>query len=425
MGIDAREWEPSRLREFQAESQRDPELARKAEQAGGATGELEPDQALPAFPKTAFRGLFAKYRDVMRRCSEASDVYHFTALWSALGNALGRRVWFPYGMKLYANTYMIAFGPTGDFKTSACRHGAGIIESAGLRVSRGVGSGEGITDGLGEEPTLFFLEEFTSLLRQRRWEGSTLLSVFTEIFDCPECFERRYRKNPISLDHPVCSVLAGTIAAWFWRDVREMDFEGGFGNRFIYLTGPPNEPVPRPSIPDLGFAVEAIRTLKNVPEQETALDAGAEKLWDRFYIAWRKERLSPLETAATKRVPSYSLKLAMVYAALEDTIPVIRAEQLSAAILVVSYASQCLRQLIGERYSGANAHRELEKRIQAAVSRAPGCTITKRELCRALARHYQNAEHFNRVFDSLVRAGDIYTRPQGRGRVLVSTQPFD
>ena len=195
--------ESTQLRELRGEFERDPALARRAEQALGAIGEPEPEQALLAFPKAAWRGVFAAYRDVMRACSEASDVYHFTALWSALGNALGRRVWFPYSMRLYANTYLIAFGPTGDFKTSACRHGAGITESAGLRVSRGVGSGEGITDGLGEEPTLFFLEEFTSLLRQGRWEGSTLLSVFTEIFDCPERFERKYRKNPISLDRPV------------------------------------------------------------------------------------------------------------------------------------------------------------------------------------------------------------------------------
>jgi hypothetical protein len=254
-------------------------------------------------------------------------------------------------MRLYANTYIIAFGPTGDFKTSACRNGAAITESAGLRVSRGVGSGEGITDGLGEEPTLFFLEEFTSLLRQGKWDGSTLLSVLTEIFDCPERFERKYRKNPISLDRPVCSVLAGTTEAWLWRDVCEIDFEGGFGNRFLYLTGPPNEPVPRPGIPDLRFAVDEARALTKVQERQAYLEPAAEKTWDRFYMAWRREHFSPLEAAATKRVLSYALKLGIVYAALEKTFPVIRAEQLSAAILVVSYAAKCVRQLIGARYS--------------------------------------------------------------------------
>jgi hypothetical protein len=248
--------------------------------------------------------------------------------------------------------------------------------------------------------------------------------VLTEIFDSPERFERKYRKNPISLDRPVCSVLAGTTGAWFWRDVREIDFEGGFGNRFLFLTGPPNGPVPRPGIPDLAFAVRTIQTLKSLPEHQAVLEAKAEGLWDRFYLAWRRERLSPLETAATKRIPAYALKLAMVYAALEETIPVIAAEQLSAAILVAGYAARCVRLLIGERYAGANAHRELEERILAVVSRERGC-MNKRELHRVLARHFQNSEQFNRVFDSMVRAGEIYARPESHGRVLVSTQPFN
>ena len=38
---------------------------------------------------------------------------------------------------------------------------------------RGIGSAEGIAAGLSENPTLFFLEEFTSLLRQGKWDGST------------------------------------------------------------------------------------------------------------------------------------------------------------------------------------------------------------------------------------------------------------
>src|ERR1700722_16368126 len=71
-----------------------------------------------------------------------------------------------------------------------------------------------------------------AVLRQGKWNGSTLLPTLTEIFDCPDKYERKYRKNPISLNFPTCSILACTTQAWFWRDVTESDFEGGFGNRF-------------------------------------------------------------------------------------------------------------------------------------------------------------------------------------------------
>jgi hypothetical protein len=380
--------------------------------------------ALPQFPDAAWRGLFANYRDEMRDCSEASDVHNFLAFWVAAGNALGRRVYFTYGMQLYANVYGIGFGPSGDFKTSALRRAAAMTERAGLRVVRGVGSGEGITDGLGEEPTLFSLDEFTSLTRQGKWDGSTLLPTLTEIFDCPEKFEREYRKKPISLHHPICSILAGTTETWFWRDVRESDFEGGFGNRFIYLTGPPNKPMSLPGTPDLEFAITALSELKALPEQEVRLDSEAAQMWDRFYLAWRKTTVSALEGTATKRIPAYVLKLAMTYSALERTLPEIRVDQLKDALLVGRYAVKCARHLIGERFSGANAFRELEKRITAWVSSAPQRVTTKRNLYRALARHYQNAEQFNRVFDSMVRAGSLYAKPAQRS-LFVSTEPFD
>jgi hypothetical protein len=411
--------EPDHVRLLSSSSQSSNEVGDTTE-----TGDSE-RPALQLFPDAAWRGLFSDYRDVMRTCSEASDVFHFLAFWTAAGNALGRRVYFPYGMRLYPNVYGIAFGPTGDFKTSALKRAAEATETAGLRVVRGVGSGEGITEDLGQDPTLFSLDEFTSLLRQGKWNGSTLLPTLTEIFDCPDKYERKYRKNPISLNFPTCSILAGTTQAWFWRDVTEVDFEGGFGNRFIYLTGPPNEPKSRPGIPDLRFVAAKLAELKALPEQEAFLEPTAEKMWDRFYLPWRKEQFSPLEGAATKRIPAYVLKLAMVFAALEGTLPEIQDEQLRAALLVGKYAVKCVRQLIGERFSGANAFRELEKRILVRVGTAPNHVITKRELYRALARHYQNADQFNRVFESMVRAGTLYRQNLGRGRVLVSTEPFD
>jgi hypothetical protein len=249
----------------------------------------------------------------------------------------------------------------------------------------------------------------------------------TEIFDCPEKYEREYRKKAISLDRPVCSILAGTTEVWFWRDVKDIDFEGGFGNRFLYLTGPSNSPVPFPGVPNIQFAIDALRKLKELPEQEARLDPKARQIWEGFYYAWRKEQsqLSPLERAATKRIPSYALKLATTYAALEDSLPEIQAEQLTAALLVGNHAAKCARHLIAVRFSGSNAYRELEKRILAAVTGAPLCATTKRNVYRALARHYQNAEQFNRVFDSMVRAGSLYIKPRDHGRVDVSTQPLD
>jgi len=61
-----------------------------------------------------------------------------------------------------------------------------------------------------------------------------------------------------------------------------------------------------------------------------------EPLWDGVLRTgpWEAEKLQPLTRMAAQRVPQYVLKLAMLYAALEGTVPALTAEQLVAAIMV-------------------------------------------------------------------------------------------
>jgi hypothetical protein len=63
-------------------------------------------------------------------------------------------------------------------------------------------------------------------------------------------------------------------------------------------------------------------------------------------MIWKKTAWDPLTTAAVKRVPTYVLKLAMVYAALEQTVPVITKPQVEAAIEVGDYGATCAERLM-------------------------------------------------------------------------------
>ncbi len=66
------------------------------EARGAAAQKTEPDvlgSELPDFPETAWRSVFADYRDAVRGCTEASDVFHFVSLWAAVAVSLGRHVW--------------------------------------------------------------------------------------------------------------------------------------------------------------------------------------------------------------------------------------------------------------------------------------------------------------------------------------------
>jgi hypothetical protein len=171
-------------------------------------------------------------------------------------------------MHVYANAYLISVGPTGDHKTSAERMAVKYAEDSGQRLIRGGGSGEGLADDLQQGPMLVFIEELSCLLKQARWEGATLGPMLTAVFDCPDRYELKYRKNPICVDHPTMSLLAATTPEWFWRDVRDVDLTGGLGNRLLFFDGEPQGLVALPGLVDAEFLRVALVKLGQVPETE-------------------------------------------------------------------------------------------------------------------------------------------------------------
>jgi hypothetical protein len=384
--------------------------------------------AIPAFPESAWRGLFADYRAAMERATEASDAFHFAAFWARCAVALDRRVCFRYGMRVYPNVYLICFGETGDRKTTATRQGTELGDP--YKLVRGSGSGEGLADEFSSaEPghgLLLYAEEFSQILRPGRWDGATLIPFLTQCFDCPERYEMKYRKNPISLEDPTPSLLAGTTPDWFWQDFRVRDFQGGFGNRLFFFTGVRKPNIALPESPNVEAVSRGVDALAAIGPCEASLDGTAIDLWTKFYYAWNAEDSwrDPLLRAAVQRIPAYILKLAMLYSATDRTLPKIHSEQLSAAILVGRYGEGCAKELLSLQHAGTNQRKELERRILTFVTTQPGHSTTKREVYKALWRHYSDTESFNRALDSLVRAGELFTKPAGRGSVWISTEPL-
>jgi hypothetical protein len=385
--------------------------------------------AFPGFPAIAWRGAFADYRDAMKGTTEASDVTHFAAFWTAAAARLRRRCRFPYGMDLFPNVYLVVFGPTGDRKTTATRGALSLLpDGVPVKVLHGVGSGEGLGDWLSAESAvsvshLLLLEELSELLARGKWDGATLLSFLTHVFDCPNRYELKFRKNPLNLTEPTLSFLACTTPALFWQHMREVDVHGGFGNRLLYLTGPVKEPIALPTKPDfhrLREAHTALARLDTLTPREVALSPQGRALWAEFYAAWRKTELDQLAKAATERVPAYCLKLAMTYAALEGTLPTVTAEQLRAALVVGHYATKCAELLMSHNRQ-ASAQGRCEHIIRRVLQERTGW-LSRRQLWQRVSGRFDSWQ-FGKAVDRLVAAGEVEAQDGARrGQTLYRLQ---
>ena len=301
----------------------------------------------------------------MNGTTEASDAAHFATVWAALAAALGRKVRMYSGDVIYPNVYLSVFGDTGDKKTTAERRlcSCNLLEyHPGVRIVRNVGTTEGLADVLGDAELgvyLFLWEEFASLLARARWSGSTLLEFITETFDCPDQWGAKYRKGGINLWNPTPTILTATTPEWFWKYAKAEDFFGGFGNRFLFLTGPKKPPIANPTPPDgerIYRVKQQLEALARRQDKCAQWTPGAQKLWNAFYIEWETRERKGLLGAALKRAHVYVRKLAMTYAATEDTLPDIDSDQLRAAIAVIQHGADSLEQLIEMRAAHNEEH---------------------------------------------------------------------
>jgi len=268
-----------------------------------------------------------------------------------------------------------------------------------VRVIRNLGSTEGLADAWKRDDdadavALFFWEELTPLIARGRWSGSTILEFITETFDCPPEWGTQYRKNPIRIVAPTPTILAGTTSEWFWKNARPDDFFGGFGNRFLFLTGPKKKPIPNPSRPGT-LALQQVRAslarLSEIRAVEARFSPAAERLWARFYMDWEQRERTGLYAAAVKRVHVCVRKLAMTYAALEGTLPEINIDQLKAAIAIGVYAGECARALIDAQKTASRPESALEERFLKWIESHDGAK--KRDMRKPSPRSPAGARH--------------------------------
>lgn len=330
---------------------------------------------------------FTTYRDALATATSACGEYHFFALMNILGAIFGRHAWVDYGRKMYPNQYTVLIGPTHTLKSTANNFAIEMVDAlydrelsigqklpgTRLSVEQATGSAEGLLeaaafadadpdeqeairgmmgwkkvkkDGDKDNPhaelydeadlerkrerrLLIRQDEIASMLAKARQGGggSGFLPHLMTAFDCPKEIRLRTRAKPVILINVVPSILSDSTVEYLGRYFDELEWASGFGNRIVFVDGPPIEVMPKPPGKNEALWQDAAAQIREAyfascgengsAYQEYVFTAKAEESWDRLFREWmgaREHGYSPEQLAATERVADYAVKFSLIYA---------------------------------------------------------------------------------------------------------------
>jgi hypothetical protein len=393
-----------------------------------------PGLLLSTLPETAWTEWARLYRSAVGASTEAADEFHYLALLTVLGTALGRSVVLHCGRPVYMNVYAVLAGPTGDRKSTAAQLALDLLPRVAPHalLLNGVGSQEGLMERMacaqpsGASHTLWYVDEMASLLKKARRESSGgLIEFVTEIFHGPDFMMHSTRSKAVHLQSPTLSILAGSTPTWLEAALQQEDILGGFANRFVFVTGQPKPDNAMPTRPDqnaLADLVAWIQRAARTPDREVRWSPSGRDLWCDFYVEWRRSTAGCSEevSALLRRIDHYILKFAAMAAAM-DQVSEISDAHLSAAVQLGRYLAGCAWRLLAEL--GAPSDCRLETLIEQKLREAHG-QMTRKQLRQAIGGRV-SGEKLDRVLTGMERNGLVRqvneAGPRGLSRRVLLT----
>ena len=374
--------------------------------------------SMPVFPASACQGIVATYKKALAHATEAPDEFHFACLQNIIGLAAGRgsHLFSAYN-PIRPNFYTCLIAPTGQArKTTSMNLALNLLPATecGIEVTQRLATPEGLLGIMKERghfhpKVIATLSELATLMTKAKSQtGAGLIEVITEVFD----FHRTYRhptlSNPIVVEEPFLSILAGSTQSWLEKSLSDSEVLGGFSNRWIYFTGEPKAPIPiQDNVEEINEYQEVRNTILNLalnePLGEIRMDANAEKLWNEAYISfynrkWKNETIASM----VQRIPNYIHKTALVFAIAKFSRSITQ-EEMKPAIDLGNYFIQTIHYIF--RLFGSDKASLQEAKIRAKLADLDG-ECTRRILARKLSGTV-SGQDLDRALQSMFHNGEV------------------
>jgi len=392
---------------------------------------------IESFPQTEQK-LFNQYISLFGGVTEAPDSYHFFSFAVAMGMMLERKVYISYPHEVYPNLFAILVGRSGhDRKDTSIKFGKKTSQQVSkAQILPSVNSYEGLiqamlkpelalaSDNTEYNHVLLALSEFNSLLKKARNDSiSNLIPQLCELYDTPAEARLVTRGNPIKVDNPFVSIIAGIQPSILQKAYQSGDIDSGFSGRFMYVYDRAKEPIPFPEAVNqelmdgiISKAKKGLQQLVNANGNNTKLELTPEArtLWNDFYH-WHRDsnKESELLSTLTVRIPEQVLKLAMIFSAVGGYFN-IDEFNLRDAIKVGRW---CMHntEVLFEGY-GQTKVEKTESNILRMIKDKP---LTRRTLQQL---SHVDAETFGRAVDNLLKAELVEDKKDGRKKLLKLTE---
>lgn len=203
--------------------------------------ELIPGENYDKLPK----GFVDDYRAWANQATDAVGVYHDLSAFILLSAIVAGNLKLEtsYG-KMVPNLWGLILGDsTLTRKSTAMRMATDFIAAIDRDILLATdGSAEGILTGLqarSNRTSMFFKDEVTGLFEsmQKKDYLAGMKEMFTQLYDVPEFFQRRLRKETIEVTNPVFIFFGGGIKDRLYSLVDDSMVLSGFLPRFLIVAG--------------------------------------------------------------------------------------------------------------------------------------------------------------------------------------------
>jgi len=292
------------------------------------------------------------------KATDAPQIFHRWAAYMTAASVMGRRLGFKFGaFDVYPNLYVLLLAPSSSFrKTTVLNLSKRVASATGMSASLSCdGSPEGFIEDLKDHPhgTLYLSEMASLLVAFEREYSSALKPLLTDLYDCPDEYRRRLRREEVNVLKPCLSIFGASVLDWILDRMRGEQFTGGFLARFVMVAANRKERTegfpPPLDIVEQNRLVARLKEAVDCTNRSTVSTAWAtipDSLKDEFRLwAKRFERhdRSPILSAFVTRLQVTALKLALIEEVTANGSMIISADSFARAREAIE---QAVRQIV-------------------------------------------------------------------------------